>query len=241
MSLPASDVLRTNFNRDIVLDVSDREIQVAEGYLPIAEIFSAGGAAQWALEWAQSNEVDRGVISQFLTLLNEPMRGYEIPAILLDKETTVEAVTTVFEKVNQGGMELTVFELLTAKFAGDRPYFEREGAAFRLRRDWERIRDMLDEHPVLEGFDNDDFLQAVTLASSLHGPTATTARKEDVLKLRLESYLEWSPRSSTGSSGPPSSSTESTPTLHRICPTRSRSSLSPSSASRSARPRTRTA
>lgn len=194
VSLPASGVLRTNFDRDIVLDVSGREHQVAEGYLPITEIFSAGGAAQWALEWAQKNEVDLGVISQFLTLLNEPMRGYEIPAILLDKETTVEAVTTVFEKVNQGGVKLTVFELLTAKFAGDRSYFEREGTAFRLRRDWERIREMLDEHPVLEGFDNDDFLQAVTLSSSLHGPTATTARKEDVLKLRLDSYLQWSPK-----------------------------------------------
>ncbi|MFC0292454.1 hypothetical protein, partial [Brachybacterium muris] len=109
-------------------------------------------------------------------------------------ETTVEAVTTVFEKVNQGGVKLTVFELLTAKFAGDRSYFEQEGKAFRLRRDWERIREVLDDHPVLEGFDNDDFLQAVTLASSLHGPTATTARKEDVLKLRLESYLQWSPK-----------------------------------------------
>ncbi|MCT1430930.1 DUF262 domain-containing protein [Brachybacterium muris] len=194
VSLPASGVVRTNFDRDIVLDVSGREEQVAEGYLPITEIFSGGGAAQWALEWAQKNEVDLGVISQFLTLLNEPMRGYEIPAILLDKETTVEAVTTVFEKVNQGGVKLTVFELLTAKFAGDRSYFEQEGKAFRLRRDWERIREVLDDHPVLEGFDNDDFLQAVTLASSLHGPTATTARKEDVLKLRLESYLQWSPK-----------------------------------------------
>src|SRR5699024_7876524 len=96
-------------------------------------------------------------------------------------------------KVNQGGVKLTVFELLTAKFAGDRSYFEREGTAFRLRRDWERIREMLDEHPVLEGFDNDDFLQAVTLSSSLHGPTANTARKEDVRKRRPYSDLRGSP------------------------------------------------
>lgn len=194
VSLPADGVVRTNFNRDIVLDVSTRENQLAEGYLPVTEIFSEGGAAQWALDWAAQNDEQFQKVSPILQVLNEPMRSYEIPAILLDRDTTAEAVTTVFEKVNQGGVKLTVFELLTAKFAGDRNYFEREGSAFRLRKDWERIREELNAHRVLDGFDNDDFLQTVTLVSSLHGATATTARKDDVLKLSLESYLEWSPK-----------------------------------------------
>lgn len=198
VSLPASGMLRTNFDRDIQLDVSSREKQIAQGYLAVTEVFTPGGAASWAVSWAQQNSIDLDVISQFLGLLNEPMRGYEIPAILLDKETTVEAVTTVFEKVNQGGVKLTVFELLTAKFAGDRNYFEQHGKAFRLRKDWKQISEALDDHPVLKGFDNDDFLQAVTLASSLSAPTATTARKEDVLKLSLEDYLAWSPKIADG-------------------------------------------
>ncbi|MGP5412084.1 GmrSD restriction endonuclease domain-containing protein [Brachybacterium paraconglomeratum] len=198
VSLPASGVLRTNFDRDVLLDVSTREKQIAQGYLPVTEIFTQGGAAGWAVEWAQQNAIDLSVISHFLGLLNEPMRGYEIPAILLDKGTTVEAVTTVFEKVNQSGVKLTVFELLTAKFAGDRRYFEQHGHAFRLRKDWKQISDALSVHPVLKGFDNDDFLQAVTLAASLSASTATTARKEDVLKLRLEDYLTWSPKIAEG-------------------------------------------
>lgn len=193
ISLPATGVLRTNFDRDIVLDVSTREKEIAEGYLPFTEIFSSGGGMTWILEWANRRENGIPLASQLNSLLNEPMRNYEVPAILLDRETTVEAVTTVFEKVNQGGVKLTVFELLTAKFAGDREYFESEGSAFRLRQDWERIREELDEHPVLSTFDNDDFLQAVTLLASLRGETATTARKEDVLKLRLDQYLKWSP------------------------------------------------
>lgn len=198
VSLPASGLLLTNFNRDVLLDVSTREKQIAHGYLPVTEVFTKDGAASWAVSWAQENSIDLSVISQFLGLLNEPMRGYEIPAILLDKETTVEAVTTVFEKVNQGGVKLTVFELLTAKFAGDRQYFDQHGHAFRLRKDWKQISEALSEHAVLKGFDNDDFLQAVTLAASLAAPTATTARKEDVLKLRLEDYLTWSPKITEG-------------------------------------------
>lgn len=194
VSLPATGVLRTNFDRDIVLDVSTRGKEIAEGYLPFTEIFSADGAAKWTLDWAAQKSQERyEQVSALLGLLNEPLRRYEIPAILLDRETTVEAVTTVFEKVNQGGVKLTVFELLTAKFAGDREYFEIEGSAFRLRQDWDRIREELDDHPVLSTFDNDDFLQAVTLLASLRGETATTARKEDILKLRLGQYLEWSP------------------------------------------------
>ena len=53
---------------------------------------------------------------------------YQIPVITLDKETPKEAVCQVFENVNQGGVSLTVFELVTAVFAMD---------DFELRPDWE--------------------------------------------------------------------------------------------------------
>ena len=43
---------------------------------------------------------------------------YQFPIIELDKATPREAVCQVFEKVNTGGEPLTVFELLTATFAG---------------------------------------------------------------------------------------------------------------------------
>lgn len=198
VSLPADGVVRTNFNRDIELDVSTPEKQIAQGYLPVTEIFTEDGAMPWVIEWAQTRDNNLALISKFQTLLNAPMLKYEVPAIRLDKETTVEAVTTVFEKVNQGGVKLTVFELLTAKFAGERTYFNENGHPFRLRQDWKEVVSDLEKHPVLRGFDNDDFLQAVTLVASLHGQSATTARKEDVLKLTLEEYLAWAPRVTEG-------------------------------------------
>lgn len=195
VSLPGDGIVRTNFNRDIQLNVSTRAQQLQEGYLPITEIFGTSGASQWMLEWAA---LDGGArydqISNFLARFNEPMRSYALPAIQLDKETSVEAVTTVFEKVNQGGVKLTVFELLTAKFAGDRQHFEANGHAFRLREAWKDVRTSLEEHNVLEGFESDDFLQAVSLVSSLHAKTATTARKDDILRMRLKDFREWAPR-----------------------------------------------
>lgn len=195
VSLPGDGIVRTNFNRDIQLDVSTRAQQLHEGYLPITEVFSTSGASQWMLDWAA---LDGGArydqISTFLAKFNEPMRSYALPAIQLDKETSVEAVTTVFEKVNQGGVKLTVFELLTAKFAGDRQYFEENGHAFRLREAWKDVRTSLEEYSVLEGFESDDFLQAVSLVSSLHAKTATTARKDDILRMRLTDFREWAPR-----------------------------------------------
>ena len=53
-----------------------------------------------------------------------PLTSYRIPAIRLTKGTSKDAVATVFEKVNRGGLQLDVFELLTATFAGDRRFYE---------------------------------------------------------------------------------------------------------------------
>lgn len=195
VSLPGDGIVRTNFNRDVDLDVSTRDLQLQNGHLPITEIFGEGGASDWMLAWAGLDGAVRyPQVSAFLTRFNEPMRGYALPAIQLDKETSVEAVTTVFEKVNQGGVKLTVFELLTAKFAGDRSHFDAEGSAFRLRDHWDAVRTRLEEFPVLQGFENDDFLQAVSLVSTLAGTTATTARKDDILRMRLEDFKTWAPK-----------------------------------------------
>src|SRR5699024_441254 len=186
---------RTNFNRDIQLDVSARTQQLHEGYLPITEVFSTSGASQWMLDWAA---LDGGArydqIATFLAKFNEPMRSYALPAIQRAKETAVEAVTSVVEQVHQGGGKLTVCELLTAKFAGDRQYFEENGHAFRLREAWKDVRTSLEEYSVLEGFESGEFRQAVSLVSSLHAKTATTARKDDILRMRLTDFREWAPR-----------------------------------------------
>lgn len=185
-SFPADGVRRTNFNRDIVLDVSTTALQQEHGWFPFNLVFT-DEATNWLFDYP-----DSAAAKTFLNAVLSPMKSYTIPAIELDKQTTTDAVTTVFEKVNQGGVKLTVFELLTAKFAGDRKYHAAHGHAFRLRDDWDKLSERFAEHLVLKSFERDDFLQVITLLASNSRSTATTARKEDVLKLGLEEYQQWS-------------------------------------------------
>lgn len=191
VSLPGTGRKLTNFNKDVELDVSTRALQIESSHFPVSSLMSSD-LASWIVEWGRfHNDLDG--VSRLINLMT-PLQGYTIPAIELDKHTSMAAVTTVFEKVNQGGVKLTVFELLTAKFAGDRAYFTEYGEAFRLRDDWDETAEVLNDYAVLLKFENDDFLQAVTLAATYAGPKATTAKKEDVLKLTLDEYLTWAPR-----------------------------------------------
>lgn len=193
ISVPDDGILRSDFGRRVDLDLSTPEKERAAGYFPFCLIYRTEGTS-WLFDYA-----DKDTGKKFLTDVLQPMLGYQIPAIELDKSTTKSAVATVFEKVNRGGLELNVFELLTAMFAGDAAYFAEHDTDFRLNDDWQETEKELHKHPVLSGVANTDFLQAITLLASRErsvanvGPRAVaiTARKEDVLKLQLSDYLRW--------------------------------------------------
>jgi hypothetical protein len=81
------------------------------------------GLTHWQMKYLQA---DPAMIQERLARWNalaqeviQRYQQYQIPLILLRKETPKEAVCQVFEKVNTGGVSLTVFELLTATFAAD--------------------------------------------------------------------------------------------------------------------------
>lgn len=185
LSLPGDGIVRENFDRDIKRDVSTRAKQLSEGLFPFNLVFRDEGTS-WLFDYS-----DAAKAREFLNSVLTPMKSYAIPSIELDDNTTKEAVATVFEKVNQGGMRLTVFELLTAKFAGDGDYYTRTGNDFRLKDDWEKTREIIQAHPVLKGIEETEFLQAVMLLTSEALQSATTAKKQDILGLTLENYLEW--------------------------------------------------
>lgn len=193
-SVPADGVIRTNFDRDVVLDLSTPDKQREAGYFPLNLLFDPTGSMEWlfALE-------DKSLAFSFMENFVSPAGKYNIPAIELDADTDKAAVATVFEKVNIGGLPLNVFELLTAVFAGDGDYFAATGSDFRLNDDWQETRRQWADYPVLAGVENTDFLQAVTmlatrerhLASESSRPRAISAKREDVLKLELTDYLKW--------------------------------------------------
>lgn len=192
ISVPADGVVRSNFGKDVVLDLSDQDKQHEYGYFPLNLLY--GDYMSWILE-LQNPALGKHFHDKFI----KQSTTYDIPAIVLDEETDKAAVATVFEKVNIGGLPLNVFELLTAVFAGDADYYTKTGEDFRLNDDWRETQLKWSSYPVLAAVENTDFLQAVTmlttrqrhLADTSDRPPAISAKREDVLKLTLGDYLQW--------------------------------------------------
>jgi hypothetical protein len=192
ISIPSDGVVRSNFGKDVVLDLSDHDRQRAQGYFPLHLLY--GDFMSWILD-LEDRELGKAFHERFI----KPATTYDIPAIVLDEDTDKAAVATVFEKVNIGGLPLNVFELLTAVFAGDADYFAETGEDFRLNDDWKETQLKWSAYPVLAAVENTDFLQAVTmlttrkrhLADTSDRPPAISAKREDVLRLALDDYLEW--------------------------------------------------
>lgn len=193
-SIPGDGVIRANFDRDVVLDLSTSEREQANEMFPLRLLFAGFDINDWLYGIA-----DQELARQFTNRILKPSATYQIPAIQLKKDTSKSAVATVFEKVNTGGVPLNVFELLTATFAGDAEYFATHGEDFRLNDDWIAIQHDLKKEAVLESIRSTDFLQAITLlatrkrnrASTVERPPAVSARREDILRLTLNDYLEW--------------------------------------------------
>lgn len=199
-SVPGDGIERTNFGKDIVRDLSTPERERAEGCFPARLLLDPLGAAMWL-----TADSGNDMFTRFLATIVQPAQAYSIPAIELDETTTKAAVTTVFEKVNIGGLPLNVFELLTATFAGDGTYYAEHGTDFRLNDDWQKTRAGFARYPVLASVENTYFLQAVSLLTTLRRSRdwkpdrskpqtkrpAVSARREDLLRLTLADYLEW--------------------------------------------------
>jgi len=192
-SIPGDGIVRSNFGKDIELDLSTEGKERDEGFFPVRLLFS-NDTVTWLFAMA-----DKDQASAFHTKVIKPTTTYNIPAIELDTATSKSAVATVFEKVNTGGLSLNVFELLTATFAGDKKHFDAHGTDFRLNDDWVKTQKTFAGQSTLAGLESTDFLQAVTLlatrsrnlADTSPKPAAISARREDILKLTLDEYLEW--------------------------------------------------
>jgi hypothetical protein len=194
VSVPGDGVVRSNFGKDVDLDLSDVDKERAEGYFPVRLLFAGADTVTWLFAME-----DKDLASRFHASVVQPTGTYNIPAIELDTATSKSAVATVFEKVNTGGLPLNVFELLTASFAGDKAYYDEHGEDFRLNDDWRETQLKFAGYPVLSAVENTDFLQAVTMLTTLQRnradtsdrPPAVSAKREDVLKLELADYLTW--------------------------------------------------
>ena len=151
----------------------------------------------------------REVFKKFKNEVLNNFKSYQVPVIMLDHDTSHEAVCLVFEKVNTGGKALDAFELLTAMYAA---------RGHKLRDDWlgaegqKGLQARLAEFGraadqtagVLAKVASTDVLQAIALrhtkrvradkvASGVkeNDLPAVRATRQSLLDLPLEAYLEY--------------------------------------------------
>ena len=193
IGVPANRVTRTNFGRDIVLDLSSREREFEEHMFPLSQVFdSKHWYFGWLDHWRKKGEDIFGLMNDFDRSVVEKIATYQMPLIQLDRRNSREAICLVFEKVNVGGKKLDAFELLTAIFAA---------SDFDLRHDWNgpadksrlgrRGRIIGSPHPrdVLTQVVSTDFLQACTL---LHTRERRLARASEGIEGRELSRISCS-------------------------------------------------
>lgn len=156
-AIPKDRVLRTNFGKDVVLDLSTPEREYEHLRFPVNQIFDWDKWQEGFWDFWEGNKSKRDQFRAFKDRVLEIFKKYQVPVISLDKSTTNEAVCLVFEKVNTGGKALDAFELITAMFAGK---------GFKLREDWAKRAAALKKFRALDKIAPTDFLQGIALLHS---------------------------------------------------------------------------
>lgn len=200
---------RSRFGRGVELDLSTRELECEQLYFPCDQVMNSD---EWEYSLLQSvaKEQFSGLYVEFRKQILKSFREYHLPVIQLQKETSKEAVCLVFEKVNTGGVQLSVFELMTASYASE---------GYNLRDDWfgsdqrkvESRQKRLAQDLLLSGVEATEFLQAITLMHTLErkqsdiaaGRTGkavrpVSAKRVDVLDLPLDAWKEWADKLERG-------------------------------------------
>ncbi|MCP2243350.1 DUF262 domain-containing protein [Lentzea aerocolonigenes] len=207
VSMPADRVLRADFARRVRLDLSTRENECRAGYFPLHLVFDNDAVSAWQKSFVRLADENWERWAAFDTRVLNNIHGCLIPMIRLDSTTPNEAVCSVFERVNTGGVALNVFELLTATYAGDRKHAEEYGTEYGLPEVWRGTKEKLvSQYPVLgqvesgrdEGLTNVDFLQAVSLVLSFERKQAGKAnsiacKRRDLLALPLAEFRRLEP------------------------------------------------
>ncbi|MFP4605116.1 MAG: DUF262 domain-containing protein [Bacteroidales bacterium] len=202
VSIPEDKKIKRDFGREIELDLSESEYEYKNLMYPVHMVdeyhdWRAGFNKYWNYEPEKLKLWD-----EFETQVINNFNYYMLPVIIMKKENEKEAICQVFEKVNTGGVTLSVFELLTATFAAD---------GYVLRDEWNKIKKQFSEYKILNNVQNDDFLQAISLLTSYQRrkeaadqrlekgklPPVTCKRK-DILKLTLNEFEFWKDKAIEG-------------------------------------------
>lgn len=207
VAVDETKMLRTNFGREIVLDLSSDAKEFEAFCFPCSQVLKSDS---WELGLHRLAASKFPRYMEFRERVLNAFREYQVPVIELKKETSKEAVCLVFEKVNTGGVPLSVFELVTATYAAD---------GFNLRDDWygNTQAQKPSRHkafavkPLLHDLEPTDFLQGLSLlytyekrladlAAGKTGKAVTpvSAKREHILSMPLKAFVDWADKLTKG-------------------------------------------
>lgn len=212
VGIPEDRKLKINFDRDIVMDLSTRELEFQNMMYPVSMIFDRNTWQMQFVGYANSQGIFDKVwpaISRFYADVVENFSGYQVPVISLGRQTSKEAVCLVFEKVNTGGKPLDAFELVTAMYAAEghelrKDWYGDAATKGRHRRFAEALRPPGKDTGILAEVANTDFLQTISLfhtrdnrraaeATGRQGKElpAVSATRQALLNLPLDAYKKY--------------------------------------------------
>jgi len=218
VGVPEDRVIRTDFGREVVMDLSSPETEYATLMYPVSQVFDwdrwqDGFDKHWR---GDEHEVVRETFRTFKRQVLENFKYYRVPVISLDRSTSKEAVCVVFEKVNTGGKPLDAFELVTAMYAAERhelrkDWYGDDSTKGRHRRFVDTLRPADSEAGIIAGVGNTDFLQAISLfytrerrreaeQAGKQGKElpAVTGNRQALLNLPLAAYKQYEMRVERG-------------------------------------------
>jgi len=193
-SINENKIITENIGRDVVLDISTLENEYKNLMYPVCMVDEYSNWRRGYYKFWNHNAEKSEFWDKFEEKIINSFNRYNLPVIVMKKENPKEAVCQVFEKVNTGGVSLTVFELLTASFASDE---------FDLKADWENIKNEFKPYKVLNNTSNTDIIQAITLYSTYkkrldavskglkENLPSVSAKRKEMLNLTLIEYKKY--------------------------------------------------
>ena len=184
------------------LDLSTPEKEFAADMFPLNKFFK--GALDWILAYTfyHANDDKKNFVKKFNDTVIKRTEQYEIVSVTLKKNTPLETVCKIFEKVNIGVVKLDVFDLLTAIFAAHKTA---DGESIGLRKDLDEIKKDFEENSlkILSAVERADFITALTLLTTYEKSfdskkISAGCKSDDILKLDYNDYLKHKPQIAEG-------------------------------------------
>ncbi|WP_350354575.1 GmrSD restriction endonuclease domain-containing protein [Corynebacterium aquatimens] len=173
--------VRSHFGPGIDGGISNREDMLRYGVVPVsALLWQEGNDLLVDMAASAEDPAMREAVKEFHHKVLRWLPAYDVPVIRVDRDTTRIGVGQIFAHANSAGVQMDVFELLTAMFASQDPDFV-------LADHWAGVEKQLRAYPALDRIGRIEYLRALALLITSRRGRAT-GHRGDILTISLDEY-----------------------------------------------------